>query len=97
MVRRSWIKNILNKKQRVEKTVDQRDKICLLLMNKCPELIDFECLILMINQEMLALLNFTLDHLEQHNLYQTCFQRKREEVLDSLFKETFIEVVNRAL
>jgi len=80
-----------NIEEKNEKTVDQRDKICLLLMNKCPELIDFECLILMINQEMLALLNFTLDHLEQHNLYQTCFQRKREEVLDSLFKETFIE------
>ena len=76
-----------------EKSIDQRDKICLLLMDKCPELIDFECLMLMINQEMMALLNYTLDHLEQHNLYQTCFQRNREEVLDSLFKETFIEVV----
>lgn len=74
-----------------EKTVDQRDKICLLLMDKCPELIDFECIVLMVNQEMNSLFNYTLDYLEEHDYYQKCFKRDREDVLNSIFKDTFIE------
>lgn len=74
-----------------EKTVDQRDKICLLLMDKCPELIDFECIVLMVNQEMHSLFNYTLDYLEEHDYYQKCFKRDREDVLNSIFKDTFIE------
>ena len=76
-----------------EKTVDQRDKICLLLMDKCPELIDFECIVLMVNQEMNSLFNYTLDYLEEHDYYQKCFKRDREDVLNSIFKDTFIEVI----
>ena len=62
-------------------------------MDKCPELIDFECIILMVNQEMHSLFNYTLDYLEKHDYYQKCFKREREDVLNSIFKDTFIEVI----
>ena len=62
-------------------------------MDKCPELIDFECIILMVNQEMHSLFNYTLDYLEKNDYYQKCFKREREDVLSSIFKDTFIEVI----
>lgn len=62
-------------------------------MDKCPELIDFECIVLMVNQEMNSLFNYTLDYLEEHDYYQKCFKRDRKDVLNSIFKDTFIEVI----
>jgi len=74
-----------------EQRVDNQDQICLLLIHKCPELIDFDSIFLMINRDQNALFKYTIEYIENHDYYQRCFQRSRQETLDTIFKETYIE------
>ena len=76
----------------LEQRVDNQDQICLLLIHKCPELIDFDSIFLMINRNQNALFKYTIEYIEKENFYQRCFQRSRQETLDTIFKECYIEV-----
>ena len=46
----------------------------------------------MINRNQNALFKYTIEYIEENNYYQRCFQRSRQETLDTIFKESYIEV-----
>ena len=75
-----------------DKTSDNLDKICVMLMEEHPELIDFDVLILMVNNELFSLITHTLEYLDERQLHQKLFNQSRSEFLNALFQDTFIEV-----